>query len=642
MTLRTLIRRSLRFHWRGHLGVLLGAAVGSAALIGALVVGDSVRWTLREKALQRLGGVEFAAAPADRFFRDELRVDIEGIANSEGYRPNVAAVLSLAGMAARQDGSARANRVHVYSLGPGLDHFARMPGLTNLTANEVILNEALAGQLRARPGEDIVLRVRKPTALSREIAGLPRDNSTAALRLRVHSIASADALGNFDLAASQAPPFNAFVRADALQNAVGLNGRANMLLAGTLLKSDMPADRPVTVNKFLRLVHKILPSRARSHAEREKASDMAEALQFYSTVLRLRWQPQDAEISVEPVQGRDAVELRSSRIFLDPPIVAAALAPDDVTADGWVRQRRLVTNLVFYYAGSSRRLAVSNGLPHLTYLVNQFRAGERTTPYSMVTAMGAPVVPAEMKDDEILINQWLADDLQVRPGAEISLTYFEPDSGANLVETTNRFRVRGVLPMSGPSLDPSLMPEFPGIAKAESTHDWDAGFPLVHQIRDQDDKYWKDYRGTPKGFVTLSAGQKMWGSRFGTVTGIRWTIPSAASPEAIAESVRRKIMETVPPEQLGLVFVPVRAQALAAAEQAQDFGGLFLGFSFFLIAAALILMALLFQFGLEQRTAETGTLLALGFTPRQVRRLLLREGVMVAFVGGVLGALGGL
>ena len=36
MTRRTLIFRSLRFHWRSHVGVLLGAAVGSAALIGAL------------------------------------------------------------------------------------------------------------------------------------------------------------------------------------------------------------------------------------------------------------------------------------------------------------------------------------------------------------------------------------------------------------------------------------------------------------------------------------------------------------------------------------------------------------------------------------------------------------------------------
>ena len=63
MTTRTLIRRSLRHHWRGHLGVLLGAAVGSAALIGALVVGDSVRGSLRETALQRLGWVDAAMAP---------------------------------------------------------------------------------------------------------------------------------------------------------------------------------------------------------------------------------------------------------------------------------------------------------------------------------------------------------------------------------------------------------------------------------------------------------------------------------------------------------------------------------------------------------------------------------------------------
>src|SRR5947207_868419 len=57
MTLRTLIRRSLRFHWRAHLGVVLGAAIGSAVLVGALVVGDSVRESLRERALQRLGWV---------------------------------------------------------------------------------------------------------------------------------------------------------------------------------------------------------------------------------------------------------------------------------------------------------------------------------------------------------------------------------------------------------------------------------------------------------------------------------------------------------------------------------------------------------------------------------------------------------
>ena len=106
--------------------------------------------------------------------------------------------------------------------------------------------------------------------------------------------------------------------------------------------------------------------------------------------------------------------------------------------------------------------------------------------------------------------------------------------------------------------------------------------------------------------------------------------------------MERAFSQLVRPSELGLRFEPVREQALKAAEQAQDFGQLFLGFSIFLVVAALLLMALLFQFGLEQRAAEVGTLLALGFTPRQVRRLFLREGAMLALGGSLLGALGGL
>src|SRR6185369_12827281 len=77
MTLRTLIRRSLRFHARSHFGVVLGAAIGSAALTGALLVGDSVRESLRERALARLGWVDLAMASNDRLFSQTL-AEVEG------------------------------------------------------------------------------------------------------------------------------------------------------------------------------------------------------------------------------------------------------------------------------------------------------------------------------------------------------------------------------------------------------------------------------------------------------------------------------------------------------------------------------------------------------------------------------------
>src|SRR5437870_13808120 len=70
MTFRTLIGRSLRFHARSHFGVVLGAAIGSAALIGALVVGDSVRGSLRDKALERIGAARYFLETRDRTFSD--------------------------------------------------------------------------------------------------------------------------------------------------------------------------------------------------------------------------------------------------------------------------------------------------------------------------------------------------------------------------------------------------------------------------------------------------------------------------------------------------------------------------------------------------------------------------------------------
>src|SRR5205814_7509048 len=143
--------------------------------------------------------------------------------------------------------------------------------------------------------------------------------------------------------------------------------------------------------------------------------------------------------------------------------------------------------------------------------------------------------------------------------------------------------------------------------------DWETAFPLVYKIRPKDEDYWKAFRGTPKAFITLAAGQKMWANRFGELTAIRFPLPAPTALSDFRQTLGKALLAQLKPEQLGLRFESVREQALKAAAQAQDFGQLFLGFSIFLVVAALLLMALLFQFGLEQRAAEVGTLLALGF-----------------------------
>ncbi len=551
--------RSLRFYAAGHVGTLLGVAVASAVLVGALAVGDSVRESLRDMALDRIGKVSFALASQDHFFRaalaDELRPSI-----SNGL---TAAVLQLPGTAVTPDESARANQVQVLGVDDHFFDLAREPsGLAFSQPDTVLLNSPLAAQLHAKAGDTIVLHVQKPSLLSQESPLSPQEDVSTGLRLTVAAIVPDAQFGRFGLQASQVPPLTAFVPLAFLESKTALEGKANLLLTAT----------PSPETAFLR-----------------------------------HWTLADAGLEVRRLTN--GLEVRTDRVFIDPAIVKAA-----------------------------QSLSPAPGPQlFLTYFVNELRDGQKTTPYSMVTAADRSALPAGMRDNDIMIDQWLADDLQARRGDSLRLAYYVPSASHRLEEKTATFRVGGIAEMTGMGADRTLMPDFPGIAKAEKTENWDAGFAIdMQKIRPKDEQYWKQYRGTPKAFITLKVGQQLWGNRFGNVTSIRFRADQISE-----KSLTEGLTKALDPAAIGLTFQPLRERALAASSQAEDFGGLFIGFSFFLIVAALILLALLFQFGMEKRAVEIGVLLAVGWRPKQVRRLFLLEGLAIATVGGVIGAAGG-
>src|SRR4030042_1861725 len=71
LRLSTLYRRSLVYHWRSHFATMLGVAAAATVLAGALMVGESMRGSLRELAVGRLGRVDYALA-AQKYFHDSL------------------------------------------------------------------------------------------------------------------------------------------------------------------------------------------------------------------------------------------------------------------------------------------------------------------------------------------------------------------------------------------------------------------------------------------------------------------------------------------------------------------------------------------------------------------------------------------
>jgi putative ABC transport system permease protein len=206
-----------------------------------------------------------------------------------------------------------------------------------------------------------------------------------------------------------------------------------------------------------------------------------------SSLLAQVWEPADFGLHFREVDG--VVQLESDRVYLGPEAARAALA-----------------------------LPGAQG--SLTYLVNSISTGEAATPYSFVLAEDS----AELADDEIRINRWLADELTANVGDRVLVKYFELMSGGGFVERDREFVVRSIIQMDDLALDRQLAPQFPGLTDVDRCADWDVGFPLEEaQLEDKaNENYWNQFKQTPKAIVSLKAGQEMWSNRFGSLTAVRW------------------------------------------------------------------------------------------------------------------------
>jgi putative ABC transport system permease protein len=268
-----------------------------------------------------------------------------------------------------------------------------------------------------------------------------------------------------------------------------------------------------------------------------------------------------------------------------------------------------------------------------TYLATGLRANGRLLPYSMIAGLDGQ----NLVDGEVLLNRWAAEDLAARPGDAVRMSYLVLGPGG-LVERTASLRVRSVVEMNGLGADRTLTPTFPGIEEAEDIAAWDPPFPVdLSVIRPKDEKYWDEHGPAPKALVALETARRLWRTRFGDLTAVRF---ETADPARLDEALRRELPARVALEPFGLAFRPVKREGLEAAEGSTDFAGLFLAFSFFLILSAVLLVGLLFSLAVERRAGELGLLLAVGYPVARVRRRLLAEGVVLAGLGARLGLAG--
>jgi ABC-type antimicrobial peptide transport system permease subunit len=582
------MRRGLSYFWRSHVAVGIGAAVATAVLTGALLVGDSLRGSLTEIAETRLGTVEHAVIGGG-FFRQALSKKLE-----ERSSAPVAPIILLRGSATHAESGARASKLQIvgvnegfsrlYPAGPPLD-FSRPPGQIQ---PPVFLNESLARELEARVGDEILVTFERPAEVPRELIVGREDSAETieSLRLAVRGLLPDHGAGGFSLTPSQLMPRNIFVDLGRLERALfdrERRGQINLLLVGT-----------------------------------------GTSVPEIESVLRESTLPEDFGLLLRPAEGYLRVE---SSQFVLPPEQAEAVEQATLEVGGLAQ-------------------------PVLAYLANSITIEDRSVPYSIIAALpppetfalgaltltdGSPAPP--LAEDEILLDAWAAERLGAVPGDPVSIDYYVLGPRDELSVESARFRLRGIVRMTGLAVDPTLTPDYPGMHDAEDIASWDPPFPIdLSLIRDEDEEYWDLHRAAPKAFVSPTAGRRLWTTRFGDRTSLRLAPPAAENVSSFAERLSAELPTRL--GDAGLTVRPVREDALRRARGATDFAGLFFGLSLFLIASATLLVGLLFRLGVEQRAREVGLRRAVGFAEKRVRRKFLVEGVLISGLGALLG-LGG-
>ncbi|MEX2578973.1 MAG: FtsX-like permease family protein [Verrucomicrobiales bacterium] len=278
--LRLVLNSLLHYRWI-NLSVIAGVALTSAILSGALVVGDSVKESLRRNAAARLSEIGPALVGGERF----VSADLAGrIADALDGDATVAPILQVEGTASNREGGRRVNRVQILGVD---DRFWDLSiGGTAPDGFDddrwMAMNEPLASRIEAGEGDTLIVRVELPGALSKDAPLSGESEQTTPFTAQVSAVLDSRRFGLYSLRAEQVPPSTIFVKLSRLQEILEQPGRANVVAAS----------REVDAQDF------------------QAAAQSA-------------WNLDDLQLSVSEIDGEGVRQMVSSRVFFDAAIVDA-------------------------------------------------------------------------------------------------------------------------------------------------------------------------------------------------------------------------------------------------------------------------------------------------------------------------------
>jgi putative ABC transport system permease protein len=577
MTVLRFIRNNFIFYARKNLLLALGIAISGAVLTGALMVGDSVKYSLNRIVEQRLGKVTHVLKAGDRYFTRELSDAVR-----KDLRIPVSSLLLQEGSATADGGQRRLNHIQVLGVDPDFDALAGVENFYGgLSGDTVIISRNLANRLSVEAGDDILLRIEKASLIPLNAPFVSDAENVVTLRATVKAVAEDEDLGRFNLKVSQTAPFNVFISLARLGELMDFAGRINVMLLGA--------------------------------ADQVGTDEIWQAVEEHFT-------PTDAGLKLTLLEERQEIQVTSDRVFIDDVLSA----PLQQAAEN---SRGILTYFV-------NRVAL--GAAGTPYSFISTLPDDRLKPDEIIINRWMAEDLSARVGDTVQVNYFVVGPLRELRDTTLSFVVksIVPMEGSfgdkalmpdlpGLSDAGNCRDWDTGVPISLESIrdkDEDYWDEYGGTPKA---------FIAVSRAIEM----WKNRFGTYTAFRYPVYAESPDMPAGGTTE-----IQEDSSPLTLA-GLQETLAGSIDPAKLGFVLEDTRSKGYQAAGSGVDFSQLFGGLSFFLLVAGILLSVLLFLLNLESRGGQLGTLVVMGIPLRTIRRIVLLESMAVALVGSLAGLL---
>ena len=459
---------SLKHFWQIYLIVALCTAVATGVLAGALVVGDSVRGSLRHLTTERLGTIQHALL-ADHFFQPNLL-----------KQENKVPAILLNGTIVVPQTQARASKVNILGVAENFFTFWEEDAAPNLNKidgqpfNAIVINEALQKELNVQVGDTLLVNMPQIADIHPEFLLGERDAAKAiqSLRLIVTDIISTENVGRFSLQANQSLSFNAFISLPVLQKALGQDGNVNVIF--TADTEAISVDDLTLTLTALDLKIKV----DENHFDLQSDQYLLKPILSETTLTVAA----ENRIPTLPTLTYLANTIAANDKTIPYSTIVALRTDEGEFAKLLNRHTTEAERIAYQQAEEEKKRQVELEKDKLKTEKRKLRSTRKDREQVEKINSDLALLDESLRRPEIILNAWASNDLGVKAGDEITITYYSVSAEEEYITETAIFRLKGILPIEGIAADRDLVPEFPGIHDTADMSEWESPFPIDYTL----------------------------------------------------------------------------------------------------------------------------------------------------------------